>query len=114
NANSASSKAQCYVCGAQHVFNDPTITGFKVCSNPRTLNIGLQTSSTNPITVSYTLYKSDGDAAFEPGTEDTLVGSGGPFTISATSPWSGTNIQYTGNNVKGEKSDIWVAVTSSQ
>jgi hypothetical protein len=114
NANAAGSKAQCYICGAQHVFNDPTITGFKVCSNPRSINLGLQTTSTNPITVSYNLYKSDGDAAFEPGTEDTLVGSGGPYSISAGSPWSATNIQYTGNNAKGEKSDIWVAVTSSQ
>ena len=114
NANSANSAAQCYICGAQHIFNDPTITGFKVCANPRTITLGIQTTSTTPITVSYTLYKSDGDAAFEPGTEDTLVGSGGPYTISAGSPWSATNIQYTGNNSKGEKSDIWVAVTSSQ
>ncbi|HEV8505240.1 MAG TPA: T9SS type A sorting domain-containing protein [Chitinophagaceae bacterium] len=114
NANSANSAAQCYICGAQHVFNDPTITGFKVCSVPRTLTLGLQTTSATPITVSYNLYKSDGDAAFEPGTEDTLVGSGGPYTISAGSPWSATNISYTGNNAKGEKSDIWVAVTSSQ
>jgi hypothetical protein len=114
NANSASSKAQCYICGAQHIFNDPTITGFKVCSIPRTINLGLQTTSTNPITVSYKLYKSDGDAAFEPGTEDTLIGSGGPYTISAGNPWSATHIPYIGNDVKNEKSDIWVAVTSSQ
>ena len=114
NANSASSKAQCYICGAQHIFNDPTITGFKVCGNPRTLNIGVQTTSATPITVNYTLYKSDGDAAFEPGTEDTLVGSGGPYTISAGNPFSATNVPYTGNNAKGEKSDIWIAVTSSQ
>jgi len=114
NANSASSKAQCYICGSPAVFNDPTITGFKVCSNPRTINLGIQTSSTTPITVSYNFYKSDGDAAFEPGTEDTLVGSGGPYTISAGSPWSASNIPYTGNNLPGERSDIWVAVSSSQ
>src|SRR6476659_8113586 len=49
NANSASSKAQCYVCGQQQIFNDPGITGFKRCTNPRLLSIGIQTTSTSPI-----------------------------------------------------------------
>lgn len=114
NSNAASAKAQCYICGTQQIFNDPTITGFKVCSTPRTLSIGIQTVSTTPITVTYSLYKSDGDANFEPGTDDILVGGPtGPFTISAGSPYSATGVTYTGNNTKGEKSDIWVAVTSS-
>jgi len=114
NSNAAGAKAQCYLCGTQQIFNDPTITGFKKCTNPRLLSIGISTTSVTPITISYNLYKSDGDANFEPGTEDTLVGSAGPFTISSTSPYFDANVSYTGNKVKGENSSIWVAVTSSQ
>jgi hypothetical protein len=29
NANSANSAAQCYICGAQHIFNDPTLRDSK-------------------------------------------------------------------------------------
>lgn len=114
NANAANSKAQCYICAQQQIFNDPTITGFKRCTNPRLLSLGIQTSSTTPINFSYNLYKSDGDASFEPGTDDILVGSAGPFTISAGSPYADANVSYTGNKAAGEKSDIWVAVTSSE
>ena len=114
NSNAAGAKAQCYLCGTQQIFNDPTITGFKKCTNPRLLSIGISTTSVTPITISYNLYKSDGDANFEPGTEDTLVGSAGPFTISSGSPYFDANVSYTGNKVTGENSSIWVAVTSSQ
>src|SRR5678816_869750 len=114
NSNAAGAKAQCYLCGSEQIFNDPTITGSKRCTNPRLLNIGISTTSVTPITISYNLYKSDGDANFEPGTEDTLIGSGGPFTISAGSPYADANVSYVGNKTPGEKSDIWVAVTSSQ
>jgi hypothetical protein len=114
NANASNSKAQCYICGSPAVFNDPTITGFKKCTNPRLLSIGIQTTSITPITFSYNLYKSDGDVNFEPATDDTLIGSAGPFTISAGSPYADANVSYTGNKNLGERSDIWVAVTSSQ
>jgi hypothetical protein len=114
NSNAAGAKAQCYLCGSPQIFNDPTITGSKRCTNPRLLNIGISTTSVTPITISYNLYKSDGDANFEPGTEDTLIGSNGPFTISAGSPYADANVSYAGNKTPGEKSDIWVAVTSSQ
>ena len=96
------------------IFNDPTITGFKKCTNPRLLSIGIQTTSITPITFTYSLYKSDGDVNFEPATDDILIGSAGPFTISAGSPYADANVSYTGNKTLGEKSDIWVAVTSSQ
>ncbi len=114
NANASNSKAQCYLCGNEAIFNDPTITGFKKCTNPRLLSIGIQTTSLTPITFSYNLYKSDGDVNFEPATDDTLIGSAGPFTISAGSPYADANVSYTGNKNLGERSDIWVAVTSSQ
>jgi hypothetical protein len=113
--NSASQNSvQCLNQGSiNFVANDPTITGFKVCSTPRTLNIGIQTLSSSNISVSYTLYKDDGDAIFEPGTQDISVGSAGPFTINSGSPYSASGVTYTGNNVPGENSSIWVAVTSS-
>jgi hypothetical protein len=114
NANAANSKAQCYICGTQAIFNDPSITGFKKCTNPRALSLGVQTTSATPVTFSYNLYKSDGDVNFEPGADDILVGSGGPFIISASSPYVNSNVSYTGNNIGGENSDIWVAVTSSE
>jgi len=114
NSNAAGAKAQCYLCGQQQIFNDPTITASKRCTNPRLLSIKITTTSVTPITISYNLYKSDGDANFEPGGEDTLVGSAGPFTISSTSPYFDANVTYTGNKVLGENSSIWIAVTSSQ
>jgi hypothetical protein len=93
--------------------NDPSITGFKTCANPRTLNLGIQTISTSTISVSYKLYKDDGDQIFEPGSDDSQVGSGGPFNISSSSPYSNPSVSYTGNNSPGEHSDIWVEVTNN-
>jgi hypothetical protein len=114
NSNAAGAKAQCYICGQQQIFNDPIITASKRCTNPRLLSIQIATTSVTPITISYNLYKSDGDADFEPGGEDTLVGSAGPFTISSASPYFDANVTYTGNKVLGENSSIWISVTSSQ
>src|SRR4030095_15748258 len=45
NSNAAGAKAQCYLCGSQQIFNDPTITGSKRCTNPRLVNIGISTTS---------------------------------------------------------------------
>jgi hypothetical protein len=92
--------------------NDPTISGFKTCANPRTLNLGIQTISATNISISYKLFKDDGDLVFEPGTDDSQVGSAGPFNISASSSYSNTAVSYTGNNAPGEHSDIWVEVTN--
>ena len=105
---------QCFNKGFSFQANDPTITGFKRCNNPRTLSLGIQTYSTVNLTVNYTLYKDDGDGVFEPGTGDIQVGSGGPFVINSTTPYSNTNVTYTGNNTPGENSAIWVVVSSPQ
>jgi hypothetical protein len=64
--------------------------------------------------VTYTLYKDDGDGIFEPGTNDVQVGSGGPFTINSSTPYNNSGVPYTGNNVTGETSSIWVAVSSDE
>ena len=105
---------QCFNKGFSFQANDPTITGFKRCTNPRTLSLGIQTYSTVNLTVNYTLYKDDGDGVFEPGTGDIQVGSGGPFVINSTTPYTNTNVTYTGNNTPGENSAIWVVVSSPQ
>src|SRR5437773_2068185 len=112
NAQSQNS-VQCFNKGFSFQANDPTITGFKRCTNPRTLSLGIQTYSTVDLTVYYTLYKDDGDGVFEPGSGDgSPVGSGGPFVINSTAPYSNTNVTYTGNNTPGENSAIWVVVSS--
>src|SRR5689334_8779976 len=114
NSNAAGAKAQCYLCGQPQIFNDPTIVASKRCTNPRLLSIKITTTSVTPITITYNLYKSDGDGNFEPGGEDSLVGSAGPFTISAASGYFDASVSYTGNKVIGENSSIWIAVSSSQ
>jgi hypothetical protein len=93
--------------------NDPSITGFKTCSTPRLINLGIQTVSATDISVSYKLYKDDGDQVFEPTSGDSQVGSGGPFTINSSSSYSDPAVSYTGNNAPGENSDIWVEVTNN-
>jgi hypothetical protein len=76
NANSASAKAQCYVCGLNQLFNVPKITGQKNCTNPRTFNLKIE--STNiPIALNYKVYadmNGDGTAPSGSGsTADVLV-----------------------------------------
>lgn len=112
--SSSQNNVQCFSNGLVFVANDPKITGFKKCGNPRTLSLGISSVSPDDIHVTYTLYKDDGDGIFEPGTSDIQVGSGGPFTINPSNPYSNSSVSYTGNNVSGENSSIWVAVNSDE
>jgi hypothetical protein len=112
--SSSQNHPQCSSTNITFTPNDPTITGFKVCGEPRTLTLGIHTLSTSNITVSYKLYKDDGDGLFEPGTDDILVAdSTGPYTINSSTPYSKSGVGWTGNGVTGENSSIWVSVTSS-
>ena len=113
SSQAASSNSVSCLSGTIDFFaNDPSITGFKTCANPRTLNLGIQTISATNISISYKLFKDDGDQVFEPGSDDSEVGTAGPFTINSTTPYSNTSVSYTGNNALGEHSDIWVEVTN--
>ena len=104
----------CFNTGIAFVPNDPTITGFKTCNQPRTLNIGIQTTSVTDMQVTYSLYKDDGDNIYEPGTDDVLVGGpSGPHTINSSTPYSATGVGYTGDNTPGENAKIWVAVSNN-
>src|SRR6185369_11018689 len=104
----------CFTKGITFIPNDPAITGFKQCFTPRTITLGIHTTSPTNITVSYKLYKDDGDGVFEPGTDDALVAdSVGPYTINSTTPYSKSGVGYTGNSSPGENSSIWVSVSSS-
>lgn len=112
--SASQNNVQCSSSGVAFVPNDPTITGFKTCANPRTLSLGIQTTSAAPVTMSYKLYKDNGNGIFEPGTSDALVAdSVGPYTVAASSSYSKAGVGYTGNNLGGENSSIWVSVASS-
>lgn len=113
--SSSQNNVQCLSqAGISFFANDPTITGFKTCATPRTLTIGIQTNSASNITVSYKLYKDNGNGIFEPGTGDALVAdSTGPYTINSTTPYSKSGVGWTGNGAPGENSSIWVSVSSS-
>ena len=111
--SSSANTVQCLSNTLDLFANDPTISGFKACTTPRTLNLGISTVSVTNISVSYKLFKDDGDQVFEPGSDDSQVGSGGPFTINSSSSYSNNSVSYTGNNAAGENSDIWVQVTNN-
>src|SRR5258708_15196962 len=89
--SSSANTVQCLSSTIDFFANDPSITGFKTCSNPRLINLGIQTVSVSNISVSYILFKDDGNQLFEPGTDDSQVGSGGPFTINSTTPYSNSS-----------------------
>jgi hypothetical protein len=114
NANSQNSVQCLSQGGISFVANDPIVTGFKTCGIPRTLSLTIHTNSTTDVTVSYKLYKDDGDGLYEPGTDDVLVAdSAGPYTINSTNPYLKVGIGWTGNGAIGENSSIWVSVSSS-
>jgi hypothetical protein len=114
NAGSLNSgtNPQCATTGLYLGVGDPAIAGFKNCAVPRMILFGVSTTSATPITVSYKIYRSEGNTTFDPSTDInvTLAGSD-PITVSAaTSPQSRT-VGFTGNSSPGEGSDYWVVVT---
>lgn len=96
--------------GLSFVLNDPRITGFMACTNPRTFNLGITTTSLTNVSVFYKVYKDDGDGIYEPGTQDVLVATSASFNVSSTTPFSGAGLGYTGNGNGGENGPLWVEV----
>jgi hypothetical protein len=83
NANAGTPKAQCYICGLTQFFNDPSVTGFKNCNNPRQYAIGI--NSVDPVvkTITYKVYlDANGNGTLEVGT-DILAFTSDPIQISA-------------------------------
>jgi hypothetical protein len=102
-------------CATSNIFlniGDPTITGFKSCTDPRLINFGVSTSSSTPITVTYKIYKSDGNLTFDPSTDlDVTLPGSDPITVSAATSPQGRSVGFVGNNTPGEHSDYWVVVS---
>jgi hypothetical protein len=99
NANSASAKAQCYICGVSQSFNDPTILGFKNCATPsRQFTLGLTTTDPVAKSVTYKVFidmdddnvvDDDGDAIpNELGEDITAIGPITVPTLSSSNPYS--------------------------
>jgi hypothetical protein len=103
---------QCATSNLYLGVGDPGVIGFKSCTNPRLLNFGISTTSVSPITVTYKIYRSDGNASFDPSTDiDVTLPGSDPVTVSASTSPQGRSIGFTGNNVNGENFDYWVVVT---
>lgn len=102
-------------CATSNIFlniGDPTITGFKTCTEPRKINFGVSTSSSTPITVTYKIYKSDGNLTFDPSTDlDVTLAGSDPITVSSATSPQGRSVGFTGDNAPGEHSDYWVVVS---
>lgn len=123
NSNSTSSNApvHCSNQGLNIVAGDPSLSNPIVsCSLPRSLSFNITTESTSAVNVYYSIYKDDnvfdgtGAAIFDPGTDVNVTAGGtpvGPISISASSPFNGTGITYTGNNTPNDPSNFWVVVT---
>jgi hypothetical protein len=103
---------QCATSGIFLNIGDPTITGFKSCTEPRTVNFGVNTTSATPITVTYKIYKSDGNLTFDPSTDlDVTLPGPDPITVSAATSPQGRSVGFIGDNTPGEHSDYWVVIS---
>lgn len=86
--NGTNSPAQCWVAGIGQFFNDPSISGFKNCANPRQYALGINTVDPVSKTVTYKVYidmNDDGDLDL-PG--DILAFTSGNINVSSGSPFS--------------------------
>jgi hypothetical protein len=103
---------QCATSNINLNIGDPTIVGFKTCTDPRRLNFGVSTSSSTPITVTYKIYRSDGNLTFDPSTDlDVTLAGSDPITVSAATSPQGRSVGFVGDNAPGENSDYWVVVS---
>jgi hypothetical protein len=84
NSNAADPKAQCYICGIDQNFGDPTITGFKNCGVPaRQYNITISTVDPVVDDLTYKVYLDvNGNGTLETGT-DQLAYTSPVINISA-------------------------------
>ncbi|MDF2384294.1 T9SS type A sorting domain-containing protein [Nostoc ellipsosporum NOK] len=114
NSNATNSSVQCTMEGITFQANDPTITGFRPCSNPRTYNIGISTQSVTPINVTYDVYLDNGDNVFDISSDILLADDqGGVHAISASAPYSISNQSYPpySNSATYDTRIIWVLVS---
>ncbi len=105
------SPIHCVNCGNVQFFNDPVITGFIPCSNPRKVNFGIQTSAIPAGSIfTYKIYKSNGDLVLDGLDVDVTIGA--PTLTTDGTGAAGGSFDYVGNNVAGTGlNDFWVVVT---
>ena len=105
NSSAANSKAQCYICGSTQYYNDPTVTGFKNCNNPRQYAINISTVNPTLQTITYKLYlDKDGNGTLSAG--DILAySSSGNETIQISSSQSFSSGLRTYLPYAGQKPD---------
>lgn len=95
NSNATNSSVQCTMEGITFQANDPTISGFRPCSDPRTYNVGISTQSVTPINITYDVYLDNGDNVFDLASDILLANDqGGVHAISASTPYSISNQDY--------------------
>jgi hypothetical protein len=104
--SSSLNSVSCLARNKSFYVNDPIITGFKTCSNPRTYSLGI-TSST-AMTVYYEVYKDNGNGNFEASTDELVYTSG-----NLSTPVSLANQTYPGSDQAGENSDLWIRVLNT-
>lgn len=87
--NGTNGPAQCWIAGIGQYFNDPRITGFKNCNNPRQYTVGLTTVDPTSKTITYKVYLDvNGNGSLEAGGPDVLAFTSGPINISSSSSYS--------------------------
>ena len=89
NSAAPDPKAQCYICGLNQFFNDPSITGFKNCGVPqRQYALGITTVDPTPKSITYKVYIDMNDnGSLDIGT-DVLAFTSVPISISSSSSFS--------------------------
>lgn len=116
---SQSDKAQnvhCFTKGGQFVANDPRVTGLLYCTVPRQFSFTIQTIiTTGSVDVSYKVFIDNGDGIYNKVNDSIMVFSGGPTTLTASSPTYNSGIQgyapYSSQKPYSDR-DLWVDVSS--
>lgn len=97
-ANSANSPIHCYSQGISF-FGDPTINGQVICTNPRQAQVLLNTVSTAPLTVNYTVYLDKGVIGTKEPGDPVAISTSSNFSLSSSTPYNSGPMNYIGNNV---------------
>jgi hypothetical protein len=87
NSNAGDPKAQCYICKIPQFFNNPIISGFKICNLPRTYAISITTIDPVLDDIRYKVYIDlDNDGILDVG--EPLAFTSGLINISSTQSYT--------------------------
>jgi len=107
----------CFSKGLLFYANDPTVSGFIICQEPRRYNFGISTISPSGMIVNYNVYIDDGDEVFNKTTDNILIASATNVSLNAGNNYhfsSGVLAYppYDGQKPYSERS-LWIEVTST-